>query len=355
MSCKRFMPLLLWLALSPAWLASPAAAQDSPPRPAKLMTLAPQSALFERRFYGRITARETVDLAFQVGGQVLEFPVEEGGRLQNGAPIARLDLAPFERRVAQARVNLDKARRDHDRLSALEGSSVAEVQIHDARTQLDLARIALDEAEEQLEHASLHAPFDALVARRLVATFSTVTAGQPVARLHDMSEMRVEIDVPEVLFRRAQGGGEVTFSASFPGDTARYPLALREYEAETADVGQTFRLTLAFLDDPGEWLLPGASTTVTASLSTAGATALFVPDTALIFDAERSPYVMEFTADADNPDTGTVSRRPVAVEMLDDGRIALTEGPDAGREIVMAGASQLRDGQRVRRFVGMGN
>ena len=328
---------------------------DTPPRPAKLMTLSEGDPTMQRRFYGRVTAKETVDLAFQVGGQLLNFPTEEGRRVESDAQVAQLDLAPFRRQVEQARVNLDKADRDYRRLQALEGSAVSEVQIHDAKTQLDLARIALEEAEDQLDKATLHTPFDALVARRQVATFATVSAGQPIVRLHDMSEMRVEIDVPEVLFRRAHGANLVSFWAEFPGDTARYPLVLREFEAETADIGQTYRLKLAFVDQPGEWLLPGASATVTAAQSFGDEHAIILPQTALIFDADRQPFVLRFVPQGGDGDTGTVTRQKVSIEIRDDGRIAMTDGPVEGTEIVMAGASQLRDGQAVRRFTEIGN
>lgn len=348
----RFLTAFLMICL-----ALPAAAQEAsapPPRPAKLMALAAGVAGIERHFYGRVRAKETVDLAFQVGGQITEFPAAEGGHLARGALIAQLDLAPFHRSLEQARVTLAKARRDLERLQSMSAANVPEVQILDARTQAELARIAVDEAEDRLAHATLTAPFDALVARREVAAFTTVSAGLPVVRIHDMSELRVEIDVPEVLFRRAHGGGAVEFWATFPGDDARYALALREFEAETAEVGQTFRITLAFTDAPGGWLLPGASATVTALAHHAADRAVIVPDTALLFDAERRPYVMLFRPSAGDPDTGTVARTAVEIAVREDGRIALRGGLEPGAEIVMTGAAQLRDGQPVRRFTGIG-
>ena len=58
------------------FLGTAAVAQDTPPpeaeqpRPVKLMTVTAQSSEVSRVFFGRVKARETVDLAFQVGGQV---------------------------------------------------------------------------------------------------------------------------------------------------------------------------------------------------------------------------------------------------------------------------------------------
>ncbi|ETX28557.1 efflux RND transporter periplasmic adaptor subunit [Roseivivax isoporae] len=337
-----------------AFAQEEAANPTPPPRPAKLMTLQAGDDRIARQFYGRVEARETVELAFQVGGQIVEFPAPEGGPILEGGLVARLDLDPFRRQLDEARVNLSKAERDLARLEALSGSAVSEVQREDARTQAQLAEIAVADAEDALENATLNAPFDALVARRMVANFSTVQAGTPVVRMHDMSEKRVAIDVPEVLFRRAAGGEDVELFATFPGDDTRYPLLPREFEAETADVGQTFRLTLAFQSDPGDWVLPGSSTTVTALSGLGAGSGILVPETALVYGADRSPNVFVYRPSEDNADTGTVVLTPVGIETRSDGRISLVEGPEPGTEIVETGAPQLEDGQQVRRFTGIG-
>ncbi len=331
------------------------AAQEPPPRPVKLTEISAGADRLERQFFGRVRARETVDLAFQVGGQIVDFPVAEGSQLDRGALVASLDMTPFERQLERAEVNLDKAQRDLERLEELAGSAVSDVQIRDASTQADLARIAVAEARKAMEDATLEARFDALVARREVANYTTVAAGEPVVRLHDMSELRVDIDVPEVLFRQAAGSSEVAFEASFPGAPETYDLTLREYEAETAEVAQTYSLTLAFTGEVPDWVLPGASVTVTATAPRqGGGETVLLPETALVFDAEGAPGVMVFEPSGDDPDTGTVRRAPVEIEMRADARVAMTEGPEPGAQIVSAGASQLGDGQRVRRFTGIG-
>ena len=350
----RLLSFILTLILAlPAAAQNDEASTEAQPRPVKLMTLTAGDGMLERRFFGRVRARETVDLAFQVGGQIVEFPVSEGQSLPEDTLVAQLDVTPFERELERAEVNLAKAQRDVSRLEELSGSAVSQVQVRDSQTQLALAEIAEAEARERLDDATLETTFDALVARREVANFTTVSAGQPVVRLHDMSELRVDIDVPEVLFRSASAGAEVTFEASFPGYPGTFPLELREYEAETADVAQTYAITLAFTSDVPAWVLPGASVTVDAAAPRASGDAMLVPETALLFDADRNPGVMVFTP-GDTEDTGTVNRAPVEIEVRDNARVALVEGPEPGIEIVAAGSAQLRDGQTVRRFTGLG-
>ncbi|KUF10684.1 efflux RND transporter periplasmic adaptor subunit [Pseudoponticoccus marisrubri] len=316
-------------------------------KPVKLMTLSAEPVVLQRQFFGQVQARQTVDLAFQVAGQIEELDAEEGTQKARGDLIARLDLDRFERAVAQAQASYDKAVRDAERLQALSGQAASEVQVRDAETQLQLAEIALGDARDNLDHATLRAPFDALVARRLVANYATVAAGTPVVRLHDVSEIRVDIDVPEVLFRQAGAGEQVQFEAQLPGDSGRYPLVMREFETETASLGQTYTITLAFQESPGAFVFPGASVTVLAQAEGAVPDGIVLPETALVYDPAGAPGVMVY-------EDGTVRRTPVEIRLSEDGRIMMTEGPADGTQIVLTGASQLTDGQSVRPFTRIG-
>ncbi|MBY6046528.1 efflux RND transporter periplasmic adaptor subunit [Vannielia litorea] len=343
---SRALPLVALL------LALPVHAQEAEvpavvPKPVKLMTLSSEPVTLQRQFFGQVTARQTVDLAFQVGGQLEVLNADEGTSMEVGALIAQLDLAVYERAVAQAKANFDKAQRDADRLASLRGQAVSDVSVRDAQTQLQLAQIALDNAQADLGDASLRAPFDALVARRLVPNYQTVSAGTPVVRLHDVSELRVDIQVPEVLFRQAGAGDNVAFEAALPGDATRYPMELREFEAETSNVGQTFNITMAFTESPGAFVFPGASVTVYASAEGKVPDGIILPETALVFDPAGAAAVMVFAE-------GTVRQTPVEIELHEDGRLYMTEGPEEGTQIVVTGASQLSDGQPVRPFTRIG-
>ncbi|MFA8384706.1 MAG: efflux RND transporter periplasmic adaptor subunit [Pelagibaca sp.] len=327
-----------------------AVAQDVPL--AKIIAVQSADGDVTRQFFGHVVAKETVDLAFQVGGQIVELPLIEGERIAEGTVVAQLDLEPFQLALDQARVRKDQAERTLERLQRLQGSTVSQVSVDDAETALQLADLAVRNATRELNNATLLAPFDALVAARNVANFSTIAAGTPVARLHDMSELRIEIDVPEVLFQRAGTDPSVVLSAQFPTDDRRYPVTPREFNAETSQVGQTYRITLGMAPPEGRTILPGSSVTVYATLD-AGVSDILIPASAVNISNDGSPNVMVFTPTG--ADEGTVARRPVTVEPTLRGDVRVTEGLAPGEEIVASGASRLDDGDRVRRFTGFSN
>ena len=291
-------------------------------------------------------------MAFQVGGQIVEFPVLEGAPVAKGALIAQLDLEPFQRRLEQARLQKAQADRTVERLQKLSEAAVSQVSLEDAITAADLAELDVRDAEYALEHATLNAPFDGIVAAREVANFTTIQAGTPVVRLHDVSEWRIEIDVPEVLVRRVGQDPDIELHASFPDVDKRYPLELREFNAETSRVGQTFRITLAMLEEPGPGVLPGTSITVYAALPRADAR-VEIPPGAVAIASDGATSVMAF--EPGEGETGTVRRQPVELTADEDGDVQVLSGLEPGTEIVAAGASALEDGQTVRRFAGFSN
>ncbi|MCI4663930.1 MAG: efflux RND transporter periplasmic adaptor subunit [Neomegalonema sp.] len=326
-------------------------------RPVKLVQLTADAEWPVRRFFGRVVARKTVDLAFQVTGQIVKFPVSEGDRLKKGAVLAQLDLEPYRLAYESAQLRREQSDRAYKRLAKLGPRTTSQASIDDAKTAFDLAVVAEREAKRNLDKATLHAPFQALVAERRVDAFTTVSAGQAVIRLHDMSEVRVQIEVPEVLFRQASGAQDFDISATLVGDTASYKLEAREFKAETSRVGQTFVITLAFADTPSERLLPGATVTVTTAPK-AKASTLYLPPSALIFSPDRKPSVLVFQPDkAASSDAtgevGVVKKVDVQIDANHHGRIKVLSGVKVGDRIVAAGAPDLTDGAQVRVYKGL--
>ncbi|MEM9229261.1 MAG: efflux RND transporter periplasmic adaptor subunit [Pseudomonadota bacterium] len=333
-------------------LSVTAATAQVPAKPVKLMTVDPTAGALVRQFFGLVVARQTVDLAFQVSGQIVEFPAIEGESIPKGGLIALLDLEPFERQLSQAMLQKDQADRNLVRLEQLRSSAVSQVSIDDARTDAEMSAISVRSAQYDLEHARLTAPFDALVATRNMANFTTVQAGSPVVRLHDMSELRIDIDVPEILFQRAGEDPDVVVTAKFPTSDQDFPLEVREFNAETSAIGQTFSITFALPQQEGLAVLPGSSVTVTTRLN-GGPSVITVPAAALKPGADGAQSVLVFKPG--DGDLGTLEERVVEAQVSDRGGFEVVSGLEAGEEIVSAGVMTLSDGQAVRRFTGFSN
>ncbi len=337
----------LCLCLSPLAFASMFVEEG--PKPVKLMTLEDGSVeTSTRHFFGRVTARQTVDLGFQVSGQLEAISVLEGDVVNKGDVIARLDQEPFQISLDRARAQMDQSDRDFNRLKKLQGTGVSKASVEEARTARAIARSALNEAEYAMSKTVMTSPFDAVVASRSISNFSTVAPGIPIIRLHDLSELQIDIDVPEILFQQVGDNPHLDMHAKFPSHDTAYPVEFWELNAEASKIGQTFRVTVAMQPPEGLLLFPGSSVTVIVKLLDQPQT-LRVPASALFNDSDGSVSVMRFDVGSDE-NAGLVKKVPVEVAVADTGVFEIISGLEPGAEVVISGVRDLRDGQSVRRF-----
>ncbi|MCC1495047.1 efflux RND transporter periplasmic adaptor subunit [Cognatishimia sp. F0-27] len=322
---------------------------DEAPVFVQTAVLEDEAAAMARRFFGEVTALKTVDVSFQVGGYIDVLEAQEGSFLLEGTLIARLDLAPFDRAVARAELALSQAERDLERAEELATRNVgSQVQADNALTARDLAAVALAEARDARSDAEIRAPFDGLVADRLGTPFVTIEPGEPIVRLHNMSEVRVEFDLPERLLAQIGAPEDISFRGYLAGQEAPIPLAFREFRTETNGVGQSYTISLAVEEAPSQNLLPGRTITVEASVPRPQGV-VTVPATAIHVEPDGTQIL--FTVEAEN-DTLIARRQIVDVTSRTGTQFDVTGIPPQS-EIITVGAHLLTDGQPVQRYAGL--
>ncbi|MEM8570114.1 MAG: efflux RND transporter periplasmic adaptor subunit [Pseudomonadota bacterium] len=303
----------------------------------------------ERQFFGRIAALETADLSFEVPGYLSLLDAPRGSFVAEGERLAELNLAPFERTVERAELNLIQAERDLERLRTLSAQNVSsEVQAQNAETARDLAEVALRDARDALADAQLTAPFDGIVADRLVATFTNITPGQPIVRLHNMSETRVEFDLPERLLAQIGAPSLVEFSTILPGQTEPTPLVFREIQAETGAIGQSYLISLAVEAEVSAHVLPGKTVTIKSRLPHEE-DGIALPATSIVTrpNGETAVVVVQEEDGALRPDfTPVVVRSETGVGLI-------VAGLRPGTEIVELGGHLIGPETVLARYTGL--
>jgi RND family efflux transporter MFP subunit len=335
--------LALAMAFSACTQEGPAAAEAS--LAVRTERVGHAGALTTRRFAGRVDAVRTVDLAFEVGGRIVALPVKPGSFIPKGALVAALDPGDFELAVREAEVQRDLASKELERhRSLLARDSVSRAAFDRTEAEYRLRVVALDQALRNLAYASLEAPFDALVTRRLIDAFSSVQPKQDVVRVQDVTELRIHVHVPEHLIRLATDPERIRAEATFPfAPDTPFPLAYREHETEADGVAQTYRVTFGFPRPDDLSILPGMTASVVTRLMDASANeAVDVPLSAVDTSSDGAFRVWVI-----DPDTQTVAPRGVTLGPVTNDRALVREGLRPGETIVSAGTRLLRDGARV--------
>jgi RND family efflux transporter MFP subunit len=159
-----------------------------------------------RSFPGRVEATNQVDLAFRVGGPLIEFPVREGQFVRQGQLVARIDPRDFQIRLNAARADFERAEADFRRFSALyEKEAISQAQLDQSRATRDVAAASVDDAEASLSDTDLRAPFSGQIGETFVENFQDVQAKQAILSLIDTSFVDIVVDVPEALLATVHG------------------------------------------------------------------------------------------------------------------------------------------------------
>ncbi|MGK2741402.1 efflux RND transporter periplasmic adaptor subunit [Tepidicaulis sp. LMO-SS28] len=315
--------------------------------PVKVEKAVSASGDMTRRFAGRVEAVSTVNLSFEVDGRIFEMPVREGEFVTKGTLIAALDPTDYELALNEAKVQQELAAKEFERYrQLLKRDNVSRAAYDRAQADFRLTRVARDRAERNLAYTRIEAPFDALIARRHVDPFSAVQPKQNVVRVQDVTELRVDISVPEHLIHLAAEPGTFDAAAFFPfAPETPVPLSYREHETEPDPVTQTYAVTFGMKRPDDLSVLPGMTTSVTLRLKGDAAknNAVAVPLSAVDTDEAGNAQVWIFDAQS-----GTAAKRPVTLDRVENGRAILTSGIEPGENVISAGTRLLRDGAKVR-------
>lgn len=338
------LPLLLAGCIPDASAEGAEAAAPPAPLVVPMVTAAPDASTGARSFVGRVAPRSTVDLAFQVQGQLIERPVAEGDRIEAGALIGRLDAVSYELSVARAEAVSRQAEAEFERASTLVDRVTSRSRLDSAEADRAQAEVALAEARRALEQTRISAPFPALVARTLVEEYANVTPSVPILRLQDISEMRVVISLPEALAAMARSEADAfTVEASFPAlPDVTASLALRDFVTEADPVAQTYDVSFAIEGPLDPRLLPGMTANVRIA-PRAAAQRLTLPTGAIDTTGAEGPRVWVFEAE-----TGTARSRAVTLGLPQGASVVIEDGLEAGEAVIAAGWWQLTEGAPVR-------
>jgi multidrug efflux system membrane fusion protein len=266
-------------------------------------------------FLGQFSAVDQVELRAQVGGTLTEIHFRDGDIVQKGDLLFAIDPRPYEIRLAQANAQLETATarleladRELVRAQALQRSLAGTAQNVDQRTAdrraaqaaVDDAKAQIRDAQFDLEHCRIMAPFTGRIGSHLVSVGNLIAGSRAatspttlLATLVSLDPIYLDFDMSESDF--------LTYSRQRAGLKDGVP---DRVEVALSDEQQFARQgTLDFVDNalnrssgtiharatvpnPDRLLTPGEFARVRLIVGSPVAT-LLVPDTAVLPDQSQ--------------------------------------------------------------------
>lgn len=168
---------------------------------------------------GTVNAKQVIEIKSEVQGKITGLFVELGDYVTKGEPIARIDDRIRQLAVDNAMQSLADARQNYARYKNLyEGGGAAKAQLDQYKLAMENAENRLEQARKELSNASIKAPFNGYITAKPAENGAFVNIGSPIATIVDISELKVQVSVPERDVYALKTGDEVDISTSvYPG------------------------------------------------------------------------------------------------------------------------------------------
>ena len=309
---------------------------------------------------GTVQAANTVLVRSRVDGQIVSLHFTEGQMVNKGDLLAEIDPRPYKAALEQAQAkkqqddaNLSNAQRDLGRFQSLAKSDYATKQQLDTQTsqvaqltaQIAADQASIDNAQTQLDYATIRSPLTGRAGFRLIDQGNIVNASG-TAGIVEIAQVRPiaviytepENNLAQLQAGQAAGPLEVTALAS-DGKSVLAEGKLDTLNNEVDAGSGTIRIKALFDNDDNK-LWPGLSVVIHTTVTTRKGVVI-VPDNAVQRGRDG------FYAYVIGPDM-KVELHNLKVSQIADGRALVDEGVKAGEKVVTAGHYRLQPGTLVR-------
>ncbi len=311
-----------------------------PPRPhlVELAVAEPGRLSYTADRAGSLRALREVTIVNQEEGQLTEVRVREGDRVKEGDVLVRYDDRILRAQLDKAAAALGQAELDHRRNMELKAKGfVSEDAVSRAATTLEIARAEVRLLQARVQHMTIAAPFDGVVAQRRVEPGNVTPRHTHLLTVIDPSQLVTDVNVSELVMPYLSLGASAEVRVDALGE-ALHPGRIARIHPAIDPATRTGRIEVVLNPVP-RGARPGQFCRVV--LSTSSRERLVVPLAALQRDLQGEfVYVHQ--------EDGTVRRAGVASGLRLADRVEIRDGLERGAKVVVKGFLGLAPGQRVK-------
>lgn len=291
----------------------------------------------------RLESRKVAHISPQVAGKIEERLMEEGLVVKEGdilvklstPPGAEIDMQRIELKISQSSLKLSREKNLKKKAPAAIADTVIE------QTELQLKELQLDLSKRKEEQAlrTIKAPFDGALDSVQGDIGQQVGTGTVLAKLHDMSELRISVDTTEARLQELRLHQKVYLTllsdqSQAEGQVALIPSSINQ------DTGSG-KVIVKLKNRPKHWLA-GAFVIVEFQMDLIKGD--IVIDKNLIAYKQNRPYVWLAVEKE-----GTLIAKQVWIKIgqKDEGKAIITEGLILNDKLMIDGLKGMREGMRV--------
>ncbi len=184
--------------------------RQDPALTARVMTVAPEAVDSVVTAAGALASRNTSVLSSKIMGKVTFLGAREGDHVQEGKVLMRIESGEITAQAAQAQAAYNNARIQYERIKSLyDAQASTQMEMDQATLGLETAQAGLRAAKAMESYTVITAPIAGQIVEKRINPGEMAMPGQPVLRIEDNRNLRLEVTLQEQDILQVQPGKRV--------------------------------------------------------------------------------------------------------------------------------------------------
>ncbi len=294
---------------------------------------------------GGVQTKQNVLIYPEMSGTLQRVYVKEGQRVSKGQILASIDDGGIGSQLAQLKTQEALARTTFERQKRLWDQKIgSEIQYLQAKASFEAQESAVKQLQSQLARATIRAPFSGVI-DDVIKDQGTVVSpgpGSEVFRIVNLSQMYIEVDVPENNLGSIQVGKEAKVYFPVLGDTIL--TKIRQTGNFINPSNRAFRVEIPVPNTEGK-IKPNLTAKVSLN-DYSNENAMLIPQSIISENSEGQQYV--FVAKAtEKENQAQVHRQIITTGKTQGSVVEVLSGISVGDLLIKEGARNVKNDQNV--------
>ena len=291
-----------------------------------------------------LKSRKNVVILSEFQGALKNLFVREGQLVKKGELLAEINDSGLKEQLDQMLIQANYTKDNFDRVKRLWEKNIgSEMQFLKAKSDFETNNKMVEQIRDQLSKTKIYAPFDGEIDEIISNLGSNLVPGSPILRVVNLDIIYAEAQVPEKYVSSIELGTEALVSI---------PLLNKEVTSKIVQSGnfinpnnRTFRVE-APVENKDKRIKQNLNARIKIK-NYSNIKALVVPLRVIREDASGRPFIYKLV-ETDKKDILLTVKIFVETGANNDEEIEITKGLSIGDIIVLEGANNVEDNQRVR-------
>ena len=305
----------------------------------------PQKFQHYLELQGDVMTKQNVLIYPEMSGTLYRVYVKDGQQVAKGQLLASIDDGGLSSQLAQLKTQTELAKTTFERQKRLWEQNIgSEIQYLQAKTTYEAQENAVKQMESQLAKSSIRAPFAGII-DDVIKDQGTVVSpgpGSEVFRIVNLSNMYIEVEVPESHLPNVTPGKDVNVYFPVLGDSVQ--TKIRQTGNFINPSNRSFTVEIPVPSNGGK-IKPNLTAKVMINDYT-NENAILIPQSIVSENAEGDQYV--YLVGADSISDAIAEKSFITTGKTQGDYVEVLSGINSGDGIIDEGARSVKEGQKVK-------